>query len=95
MRYNYQADVGHQMAEQQDANSKLTLGEFWSKLEVSCVSSDIEEFWYNEIICVWMTQEKQGRAHKWCTPMDPHIWPSKSRTTSWNIHTAAMWGYGM
>ena len=35
------------------------------------------------------------RAHKWCTPMDPHIWPSKSRTTSSNIHTAAMWGYGM
>ena len=28
-----------------------------------------------------------GRAHKWCTPMDPHIWPSKSRTTSSNIHT--------
>ena len=26
--------------------------------------------------------EKQGRAHKWFTPMDPHIWPSKSRTTS-------------
>ena len=25
-----------------------------------------------------------------CTPMDPHIWPSKSRTTSWNIHTAAV-----
>ena len=25
----------------------------------------------------------------------PHIWPSKSRTTSSNIHTAAMWGYGM
>ena len=39
--------------------------------------------------------EKQGRAHKWCTPMDPHIWPGKSRTTSLNIHTAAMWGYGM
>ena len=31
----------------------------------------------------------------WCTPMDPRIWPSKSRTTSSNIHTAAMWGYGM
>ncbi len=30
-------------------------------------------------------------AHKWCTPMDPHKWPSKSRTTSSNIHTAAMW----
>ena len=39
--------------------------------------------------------QKQGRAHKWCTPMDPRIWPSKSRTTSSNIHTAAMWGYGM
>ena len=29
------------------------------------------------------------------TPMDPHIWPSKSRTSSKNIHTAAMWGYGI
>ena len=28
--------------------------------------------------------EKQGRTHKWCTLMDPHIWPSKSRTTSTN-----------
>ena len=36
-----------------------------------------------------------GQAHKWCTPMDPHIWPGKSRTTSSNIHSAAMWGYGM
>ena len=39
--------------------------------------------------------EKQERAHKWCTPMDPRIWPSKSRTTSSNIHPTAMWGYGM
>ena len=39
--------------------------------------------------------EKQGRAHKWYTPMDPYIWPSKSRKTSSNIHTAALWGYGM
>ena len=29
------------------------------------------------------------------TPMNPRIWPSKSRTTSSNIHTVAMWGYGM
>ena len=36
-----------------------------------------------------------GRAHKWWTPMDPHIWPSKSGTISSNIHTAAMWGYEM
>ena len=26
---------------------------------------------------------------------DPHTWPCKSRTTSMNIHSAAMWGYGM
>ena len=39
--------------------------------------------------------EKQGRAHKWCTPMDPHIWPCKSRTTSSNLHTATMWGHRM
>ena len=25
----------------------------------------------------------------------PNIWPNKIRTTSSNIHTAAMWGYGM
>ena len=39
--------------------------------------------------------EKQGRTHQWYTPMDPRIWPSKSWTTDSNIHTAAMWGYGM
>ena len=36
--------------------------------------------------------EKQGRAHKRCTPMDPHIWPGKNRTTSLNIHSAAIRG---
>ena len=28
--------------------------------------------------------------HKWCTPMDPHIWPSKCTATSSNILTAAL-----
>ena len=37
----------------------------------------------------------QTRTHKWCTLMDPHTWPNKSRTTSTNIHSATMWGYGM
>ena len=31
----------------------------------------------------------------WCTLMDPHTWPCKSRTTSTNIHSATMWRYGM
>ena len=39
--------------------------------------------------------EKQRRARKWRTTMDPHIWPSKSKTTSSNLHTAAMWGHRM
>ena len=43
----------------------------------------------------WTLLEKQGRTHQWCTPMDRRIWPNKSRTTSSNIHTAAMWGYSM
>ena len=34
--------------------------------------------------------EKQGRAHKRCTPVDLHIWMCKSRTTSTNLHTATM-----
>ena len=34
--------------------------------------------------------EKQGRAHKRCTPVDPHTWICKSGTTSTNLHTAAM-----
>ena len=39
--------------------------------------------------------EKQGRAHKWCTPVDPHSWMCKCGTTSTNLHTAAMWGHGL
>ena len=37
----------------------------------------------------------KDRARKRRTPMDPHIWPSKSRMTSPNLHVAAMWGHGM
>ena len=39
--------------------------------------------------------EKQGRAHKRCTPVDPHSWMCKCGTTSTNLHTAAMWGHGL
>ena len=34
--------------------------------------------------------EKQGRTHKRCTLMDTHTWPCKSKTTSTNIHSAAI-----
>ena len=49
--------------------------------------------WTNQICGTLL--EKQGRAHKWCTPMNPRIWSGKSRTTSSNIHTAALRGYGI
>ena len=39
--------------------------------------------------------EKQRQDRKWCAPVDPRICPIKSRTTSTNIHTAAMWWYGI
>ena len=37
--------------------------------------------------------EKQRWTHKRCTLMDPHTRPRKSRTTSTNVHSAAIWGY--
>ena len=37
----------------------------------------------------------RSRDEKWCTLMDPHTWPCKGRTTSTNIHSTTMWGYGM
>ena len=37
----------------------------------------------------------QDTAGEACTLMDPLTWPSKSRTTNTNIHSATMWGYGM
>ena len=41
----------------------------------------------------WVPLEKQRWTHKRCTLMDPHTRPRKSRTTSTNVHSAAMWGY--
>ena len=33
----------------------------------------------------WLCWSSRGRAHKWCTPMDPFTWPSKSRATGANL----------
>ena len=48
--------------------------------------------YYDYYYCYILLYNKQGRTHKWYTLMDPHIWPSKGRTTSTNIHSAAVWG---
>ena len=36
--------------------------------------------------------EKQGWAHKWCSPMEPLTWPSKSRTAGSKLHTLCRYG---
>ena len=59
------------------------------QIELNCV------LMLNWIVWCRTLLEKQGRDRKWCAPVDPRIWPIKSRTTSSNIHTAAMWWYGM
>ena len=41
------------------------------------------------------TAGEAGTSSKVVYSYGPHIWPGKSRTTSSNIHSAAMWGYGM
>ena len=38
---------------------------------------------------------RTGHAGHCWRSKDELIWPNKSRTTSWNINTTAMWGYGM
>ena len=35
--------------------SNVKLGGVRSQLQASYVSSHIEELWYNEIVCLWMT----------------------------------------
>ena len=45
--------------------------------------------WF-QVLLLNTNNSKQGRTHKRCTLMDLHTWPCKSRTTSMNIHSAAM-----
>ena len=43
------------LAEQYGTKSNVKLGGFWSQLQASYVFSHIEELWYNETGCLWMT----------------------------------------
>ena len=49
MPYNSWADVCHLLPERYDTNSKVKLGGFPSQLEVSYVSSHIEQLVYNYV----------------------------------------------
>ena len=43
------------MPEWLDNMSSVKLGRFRSPLEASCMSSHTEEFWYNETVCLGIT----------------------------------------
>ena len=55
MRYKSRADVSHLLAERYDTISNVKLDGFRPQLEASCVSSQSEDLWYNETVCLWMT----------------------------------------
>ena len=40
------------------------------------------EKWRERVRDIRASGTKQGRAHTWCTPMDPHVGPRKSRMIS-------------
>ena len=52
--YNSLADVVRLLAEWSDTKSDVKLGGFRSQLQASCVSSNTEELWYKEAICLWI-----------------------------------------
>ena len=53
MPNNSQVDMVDLLAEQDDTKSKFC--GFQSQLEASYVSSNTEELWYNETVCLRMT----------------------------------------
>ena len=55
MPYNSWADIIRLLAEQYDTKSNIKLGGFRSQLQASYMSSHIEELWYKETICLWIT----------------------------------------
>ena len=52
MPYNSRVDMFRLLAERYGIKSNV---KFRSQIQVSDVSSHIEELWYNETVCVWMT----------------------------------------
>ena len=55
MTYDSRADVVCLLAERYGMNSDVKLGRFRPQLQASYVTSNTEELWYNETVCLWMT----------------------------------------
>ena len=49
------SDVCWLVAERYGTKSNEKLAGFRSQFEASCVCSHIDELWYNETVCLWMT----------------------------------------
>ena len=47
--------MGRLLAERSDIKSDVNLGGFLSQLQASYISSNTEELWYNETVCLGMT----------------------------------------
>ena len=47
------------LAEWSDTKSNVKLGGFQFQFQASNVSSHTEELWYNETVCLWMTEHSR------------------------------------
>ena len=65
MPYNSRADVVRLLAKRYDTKSNVKLCGFQSQLQASYVSSHIEELWYNETVCLWMTIYIERETVRW------------------------------
>ena len=61
----------------------------YQESSVSSTETDIDK----RLARAWTANDRL--THKWCTPVNPFTWTSKIRTSSSNLHTAALCRYGM
>ena len=95
IRHNSRAIVVRLLAERYDTKSNVKLGEFRSQLQTSYVSSHIEELWYNETACLWMTLYIWSSALPYTSVSptllivlvtSPHLIKKKKRNELYNMH---------
>ena len=55
MPYDSRAEMVHLLPERYDTKSNVKLGGFRSQLQASYESSQTEELYYNETVCLWRT----------------------------------------
>ena len=73
-----------------DIMSCVMLGGFRSQCEASCVSSNHEELWYNETVCLWMTIYIYIYIYM-CVCVCPHTHNTCARTCAWVLYDFILW----